>query len=364
MQPRIIVPLGLLVLMAMAAPAPATAQGGGGSGEQCFEGSDHPEVTSRIQWTTTDAGVVVRVTFSKNFVDNTYGANAIGWGDKGHKFNDLVGSDHVELTLKDGGNATKLQFKVDYISESDDAASGYRTLGVTGGDGKMEAGDASDVLSARTSLDENFNVDGYVLTEDSPATDDNYTPDPQYPKWDFDVWYEVTVDPSAFGSAGFGGATMDSVHASPSKSQSTEPVTPVPCEQPPCPEGQEMGDNGQCGPASCPEGQEMGDNGQCGPASCPEGQEMGDNGQCGPASCPEGQVMRDNGQCGPSPCQEGETMGDNGQCQPAPCPEGQQMGEDGTCEAPIPFFPTPLAWVLGSVAAIGGSFLVMRRRGT
>src|SRR5262249_61343401 len=38
--------------------------------------------------------VHVRLTFDRGFVDNTYGATAVGWGAHGHKFTDLVGSDH------------------------------------------------------------------------------------------------------------------------------------------------------------------------------------------------------------------------------------------------------------------------------
>ena len=42
-----------------------------------------------------------------------------------------------------------------------------------------------------------------MLTTNSPATDANYTPNPTYPNWIYDVWYEVTVDLDAF-PAGFG----------------------------------------------------------------------------------------------------------------------------------------------------------------
>src|SRR5215471_1707390 len=67
----------------------------------------------------------LRITFDPGFVDNTYGANAIGWtniagkappagmgpggmagkppgpGRSGHTFQDLVGSDHVEILVHD-----------------------------------------------------------------------------------------------------------------------------------------------------------------------------------------------------------------------------------------------------------------------
>jgi low affinity Fe/Cu permease len=208
-------------------PPPST----GGSGEQCFVSPTIPNVANaKSVWTlNTDGTVTIRTTFAKSFVDNTYGTNAIGWSN-GHKFGDLVGSDHVQLALYDASGAKKMEFKVDYISSSSTSSSGYTTLGVNGGDGKMILGNASDVVSARTSLSENFNTYKYVLTSNSPATDDKYTVNSTYPNWIYDVWYEVTVKQSVFGSAGFGYPAIASVHASPSKTgNNTEVVNPGPC---------------------------------------------------------------------------------------------------------------------------------------
>ena len=90
-----------------------------------------------------------------------------------------------------------------------------------------------------TSLDVNMNQFGYcpakgcALQTDSPATDANYTPNPTYPKWIFDVWYEVTVKQSAFGSAGFGKPGITGIHASPSKSSlDSPPLTTTTCPTP------------------------------------------------------------------------------------------------------------------------------------
>src|SRR6185503_3968718 len=51
----------------------------------------------------------VRVTFATWFVDNTYGANSSdGWGKTDrhvHQFDDLVGSDHLALSLRDAASA-------------------------------------------------------------------------------------------------------------------------------------------------------------------------------------------------------------------------------------------------------------------
>jgi len=146
----------------------------------------------------------MRITFDPGFVDNTYGANAVGWNaapardggkmpkpGKGHSFKDLVGSDHVELELFDGAGRPALHFKLDYISEDASRPCGYGTLGVTGGEGKMLVGSAASVLAAATSLDRNLNGCGYCHTVDSPATDASYTPNPATPRWDYRVVYEV-----------------------------------------------------------------------------------------------------------------------------------------------------------------------------
>jgi hypothetical protein len=67
-------------------------------------------------------------------------------------------------------------------------------------------------------------------TDSSPATDDVYTPNADAASWDYRVVYEVWVDPSVFGAAGFGTASIEFVHASPSKTENnTENVLPGPC---------------------------------------------------------------------------------------------------------------------------------------
>ncbi|RYZ09103.1 MAG: hypothetical protein EOO73_04875 [Myxococcales bacterium] len=234
----------------------------------------------------------LRVTFDPRFVDNTYGVNAsAGWanrmmaGPKGgmaggpmggkagpmggmaakaaHTFDDLVGSDHVELILVDGQGNTILDFKVDYISENAEAPCGYGTLGVRGGEGKMIQGDASAILAVATSIDRNLNGCGYCLLTNSPATDESFTADPTAPNWDYRVIYEVWVDFSIFKGHGFGGAYIPSVHASPSMASSnTIYVEPEPCppdwDTPYCPPSV-IEEGGNCfdtpvGDGGCPEG--------------------------------------------------------------------------------------------------------------
>lgn len=174
----------------------------------------------------------LRLTFDPTFVDNTYGDGAVGWPEKrGHTMKDLKGSDHAEIKVVDGNGDVALQFKVDYISEDADAASGFASAGVDGGDGEIISGDRDMIVDVSTSLHENLNVRGYSdYTEHSPETDDSFSSNPDAPDWDFRMVYEVWIDLDAFGDGGFAGAFIDFVHASPSKTDSnTIEVTPGDC---------------------------------------------------------------------------------------------------------------------------------------
>lgn len=180
--------------------------------------------------------VHLRLTFDPAFVDNTYGVNSIGWPHKrGHTFDrDLIKSDHAEIIVNDAAGAVAVRFKLDYVSADPSRPSGYGSLGVRGGDGAMEVGDPAWIVAWNTSISRNLNERGYAsYTVDSPATDADYTPNPQAPEWDFRVVYEAWVDVAAFGNAGFGGATIEYVHASPAKGgEDTLHVKPgdCPCE--------------------------------------------------------------------------------------------------------------------------------------
>ncbi|MDH5675794.1 MAG: hypothetical protein OEZ06_26960 [Myxococcales bacterium] len=181
--------------------------------------------------------VHLRLTFDPGFNDNTYGDGSIGWSPKrGHRFGDLTGSDHAELVLVDGNGEIAMQFKIDYLTEDSSAPSGYASLGVTGGDGSVSIGDAAHVIDSATSLDKNLNERGYGdYIEHSPATDENYTANPDTPEWDYRMVFEVWIGLDAFGDAGFAGAFIDYVHASPSKQSSdTIEVMPEECPPPDC----------------------------------------------------------------------------------------------------------------------------------
>jgi hypothetical protein len=172
--------------------------------------------------------------------DNSYGVNAVGWPN-GHKFSDLVGSDHAGFQLVDGTNTVKLSFNVDYISANTSAPSGYASLGVTGGDGKMLVGTATGI-SATTSLANNLNninIPGLFnaahvqqfgsvnLLIDSPPTDPAHLTynisDPLLTGWDFHDTYFVTISAAKLASIGFDPATwkvepnLDQLHNSPAK---------------------------------------------------------------------------------------------------------------------------------------------------
>lgn len=232
------------------------------------------EVVNNSEW------VHVRLILNPDFVDNTYGTSAIGWDDDaaapapaapaapapapaaagpgdpgvaapparpaparperearpapgkgGHTFGDLLGSDHAEIQLLDAGGVVAMQFRIDYVSESESAPSGYASLGVSGGEGKMIVGEPEWVLATTTSIDRNLNACGLgSFVENSPVSDALYTPAAGATDWDFRVAYEIWVSTEAFGAAGFGSALIENVHASPSKlASNTVDVQPAPC---------------------------------------------------------------------------------------------------------------------------------------
>ena len=199
----------------------------------CFEsteGEDAAAASIALEVNQGENAITIRTIYAKTFCDNTYGDNVVGWPGNNHTFNHLRGSDRVELALYNGEGNLALQFEIDYLDDEGQGPSGYGTGGVSEGDGDIVFGDEEDVLSVRTSMSENLNTYGYVLLDDSPETDENYTPNPDYPNWIFEVWYEVTVDLAAFGASGFGFPEIVDLHASPSKTgNNSEPVEFAEC---------------------------------------------------------------------------------------------------------------------------------------
>jgi hypothetical protein len=221
-------------------PGAGTGSGGDsmpGAVMSCFFPEDDPNagpiatIEHVLEVFEDQDAVHVRLTLDPNFVDNTYGDGSLGWGNRGHTFADIYRSDHAELVLTDGNGDLAVQFKVDYLSADDLAPSGWASLGVDSGDGEMIAGDRASILATRSSLDRNLNERGYAsYTSSSPITDENYSPDPAAPEWDFRYVFEAWVAIDAFGSAGLGDVTIEYIHASPAKtSDDTVVVEPDPC---------------------------------------------------------------------------------------------------------------------------------------
>lgn len=207
---------------------------------KCYECTTYPDVTTNTTWIYNgDNTVTIRATISKNFTDNSYGTNSIGWPSKvrGHRFSDLVGSDNLNIALYDNAGTIVMDFQVDYITASSNVTSGYETLCVTEGDGQMNVGNASDVVGCKTALSENFNDFGYVLTTDSPATDENYSQNSTYPNWIYDVWYEITVKTAPFeAGGGVKEPIISEIHSSPSKKpDATCPLQEITCTFTPTP---------------------------------------------------------------------------------------------------------------------------------
>jgi hypothetical protein len=240
----------------------------------CLDGVDDPPEDPPVaviehQITTYEGtpAVWIRITFNPTFADNTYGANAVGWPN-GHKFGDLTGSDHVTIIALNADAEVTFDLDIDYLSADATSTCGYASLGVSGGEGRVNVGDPSAILAVTTSMDRNLNERGYCdFLTDSPVTDENCTPDPLAPDWDFRVVYEIWIALWAFDPTGFGSAYMSEVHASPAKGgDNTVEVTPGDC---PC-TPQDI-DTGQCDPNPpdpCTTDTECGDNEFCYDGRC------------------------------------------------------------------------------------------------
>ncbi len=206
---------------------------------KCFFGNGDPVPAATLEQVLecVDGAdtVHIRLTFNPGFVDNTYGTGAIGWSpNRGHTWRDLWKSDHAEIQLTDETGKIVFQFKLDYVTADPSAPSGWASLGVSGGEGEVIVGDPAWLLDWNTSIARNLNERGYGdYLVDSPATDEDYTPNPETPEWDYRVVYEAWIDVSALGGEGFGGATIEHVHASPAKT----PSDTIEVEEDDCPPG-------------------------------------------------------------------------------------------------------------------------------
>jgi len=214
-------------------------------------------------WLSQDGtgDLFVAAVLPTSYVDNSFGTNSIGWTDKHgnpkvHKFDELLGSDKAQFVFTMTSGAPGLNFKLDYIAIDGSAPSGYSCGGVvkdkhTKSDGEVIQGSADDILAASTSLAYNLNVlsGGAAYTTDSPAADDDYTPNPAIPDWIYEVIYEFQVDGDVFGNQNLLDSTgladgfsiyIDELHASPHKKGEYKditvppdtPFTPAPVPEP------------------------------------------------------------------------------------------------------------------------------------
>ncbi len=179
--------------------------------------------------TLSNGDVKVILQYSKDFNDNTYDdahpGNTIGWPGGNHKFDHLAKSDKVEFEIFDGNNNSVIHFDLDYLEKNQNSYPSTYGPRIE----NLYSGNASDIVNFNTSLSKNFNDYNYVLTTASPATDNNYTPNPSYPSWDFNMTYEVTISASAFNGSGLGTVEVVSMHNSPSKLDFDNKVYPFDC---------------------------------------------------------------------------------------------------------------------------------------
>ena len=184
------------------------------------------EAIYRFEVTSLGEAWRVSLILAESFVDNTWGErSSSGYrdGDRGHTLRDLVRSDHAQIAFTDAAGRNQLEIRIDYLSESDDTESGYRSLGVWGGDGGIVSGFGSGVLFATSSLDDNVNLRGCPIDEaSSPAPG-------ACEGWEPRVIYTAYLSPETFEPVGFGAPSLHHIHASPSRTADTIEVQQGPC---------------------------------------------------------------------------------------------------------------------------------------
>ena len=187
---------------------------------------------------------------SRDFNDNSYGANRHSSWPKGHDFDDLLESDLQRLDLENSCGETVLDATMDLLDgppyhSAYSTASGYDAnmdstesikLSINGGDWSRMAYD--------TSLAANLNDFGYcvsgdcsvigtdVLVDSPPWLDEpNYVPVADYANWEFRLVWELRIERTVFETAtcpqgGILGVATNPIelHASPSKA-GVNPVT-------------------------------------------------------------------------------------------------------------------------------------------
>lgn len=188
---------------------------------------------------------------SRDFNDNSYGANRHGSWPKGHDFDDLLESDLQRLDLENSCGETVLDATMDLLDgppyhAAYSTASGYDVNMDSTESIKnyINSGDWS-VFAYDTSLAGNLNDHGYCQNGDdcsvggtdlyvnSPPWQEepNYDAAPPYDEWEYSLIWELRIDRSVFATlacpqGGILGVATNPIelHASPSKA-GVSPVT-------------------------------------------------------------------------------------------------------------------------------------------
>lgn len=198
------------------------------SNGQVYNGSMYTAIDSA----TNNLAIAIVMPLQIN--DTSYGSTSTTapfyWpGGKGRSFGQIVGSDHIGLTITSTTGDVLIDALIDNLAkyEMKDGSVEYHSTGATDGkpyasdvnkvrqgDGQMLTGDASSILASKTSLDYNYNVVGYTDTSKSPlpGTVNGYIDE---------MIYEILIDGDALtdenGNFIFGGAAMTLAHLSPEK---------------------------------------------------------------------------------------------------------------------------------------------------
>ena len=208
----------------------------GPQGEGGIYGDDPGEEQGQLWYYQEGSGGDLYLAFiqPKSLIDNSYGANAIGWV-SGHKLDELHGSDAAHITLTDNGS-TVFDITFDYLySNSKDAPTDWGSGFASSPSDPVEKYDTkvdgdkvyeSDYpgIEVITSMQYNWDqgFDEYFGHKDtnpySPYVESDYSTNSAEPGWIYENIYEIKVDGSLLAeSFAFDNITIGEVHDSPNK---------------------------------------------------------------------------------------------------------------------------------------------------
>lgn len=209
------------------------------SNGQVYNGSMYTYVESG----TNNLAIAIVLPLAIN--DTSYGSTSTEapfyWpGGKGRSFSQIVGSDHLGLSITSSTGDVLIDALIDNLAkyQMKDGTVEYHSTGVTDGkpyssdvykvkqgDGQMLVGDASSVLASKTSYDYNYNVVGYTNTDNSPTQG-------SVSGYIDQMIYEILIDGDALtdddGNFILGGVGVTLAHLSPEKIALDHIGTPTP----------------------------------------------------------------------------------------------------------------------------------------